>query len=210
MPASVGCSAWMNCQSFSRARDRAAFGNGVADVRAVEARNEAIGLFKLQFADDFFARAFVGRRGQRDARHVGKARREKAELAIFGAEVVAPLRHAMRLVDGEQRDLGVGQHVERAILHEPLRRDVEQLQRAGLDAVLDVQNLLPGQRRIEEGGFDAGFQQRVDLVLHQRDQRATRPRRGRHARARESDSRATCRHRSASVRAHRGRRAAPR
>jgi hypothetical protein len=32
-----------------------------------------------------------------------------AQLQVFGAEIVAPLRHAVGFVDGEQRDVQVAQ-----------------------------------------------------------------------------------------------------
>ena len=152
---------------------------------------------------DLLARALVGRRRQRDARHAGKALGENLELAIFGPEVVPPLRHAMRLVDGEQRDLVARQQRQRALLHEPLGRDVEQVERAGRELALDCVLRRAVERRIEERGFDADVAQRVDLILHQRDQRRDDDARAASARAPGSGSTATCRRRSASGRGNR-------
>ena len=53
--------------------------------------------------DDLLARLLIGGGGERDARHAGEAPCEHRQLDVFGTEVVAPLRHAVRLVDGEQR-----------------------------------------------------------------------------------------------------------
>ena len=52
-----------------------------------------------------------GREG--DGLHVAELRLHRAERRVFGAEVVAPLRDAMRLVDREQRDLRAFEEVER-------------------------------------------------------------------------------------------------
>ena len=46
----------------------------------------------------------IGGGGQRDARHLRAALVQQGQFAVFGPEIVAPLRDAMRLVDGEQGD----------------------------------------------------------------------------------------------------------
>ena len=68
------------------------FLDGVADVGAVEARDEGVGFGDLEMRQDFRARRLVGRCRQRHARGIGKARHHRVELAIGGAEIVAPLR----------------------------------------------------------------------------------------------------------------------
>ena len=117
----------------------------VADVRPVEARDELRRTAKLQPLDDLFARQLVGGRGQRDARHVGKALGDDRQRDIFGAEVMAPLRDAMRLVDREQRDLGSRQQRQAARRHQPLRRHIEQVEIARDQAPLDLGGLLQRQ-----------------------------------------------------------------
>jgi len=52
--------------------------------------------------DDFLPRQLVGRGGQGDARHRRVALVQCRELDVFRAEVVAPLRDAMRFVNGKQ------------------------------------------------------------------------------------------------------------
>ncbi len=61
--------------------------------------------------------------------------------------------------------------VERALLHQPLGRDVHKIERTGCELALDGVLGLPVERRIEEGGLHAQILQRVDLILHQRDER---------------------------------------
>ncbi|MNH08247.1 hypothetical protein D3C79_676580 [compost metagenome] len=93
-----------------------------------------------------------------------------AQLQVFGAEIVAPLRHAVGLVDGEQRDIQVAQEVEHARLHQALRRQVQHLHFATAQAPGQVTLLLRGQRGVQRGGRHTQFVERGDLVVHQRDQ----------------------------------------
>ena len=97
------------------------------------------------------------------------------QFPVFGAEIVAPLRHAMRLVDGEQRQPRAGLHLlQRAqeIRHQQaLRRHVEDIQLAAHQAAKHLAGRFGGQAGIEEGGLHAELLERVHLVLHQRDQR---------------------------------------
>ncbi len=77
----------------------------------------------------------------------------------------------MRLVDREQRHLGACEHVEAALGQQALRRDVQQLEQAAGETLLDLALRERIEARIEERGLDADLAQRIDLVLHQRDQR---------------------------------------
>ena len=102
--------------------------DGVGDVRPVEARRENLRIVQAKPFDDVFARGRVRRRCQRDARHAGKVGRDRRQFAILRAEVVAPLADAMRLVDREQADVRILQHVLEARRHKPFGGNVEQLQ----------------------------------------------------------------------------------
>ena len=61
-------------------------------------------LVERQPLDDLGARLRIGGGGERNARHLRETLVQHRQLQIFRAEIVAPLRHAMGLVDGEQRD----------------------------------------------------------------------------------------------------------
>ena len=68
-----------------------------------------------------------------DGRRVLRAaqcRQILAEHAIVGPEVVAPLRDAMRLIDGDQSELLFGQHFGKSGNAQALRRDEQKLQLA--------------------------------------------------------------------------------
>ncbi len=68
---------------------RALRGDVIANVRPIEARDEALCALEPQFRDDLFPSALVCRCGERDARHGRKAVRKHLELAILGPEVVS-------------------------------------------------------------------------------------------------------------------------
>ncbi len=133
----------------------------------------------------------------------GKALVQQRELQVFRAEVVAPLRNAVRLVDGEQRDLRFFQQLEHARHRQALGRDVEQVEFAGLQGALRFLYLFAAQSRIQKCGADTELLQRRHLVLHQRDQRRDHQRGARPQQRRQSGSRATCRRRWASAPARR-------
>ncbi len=149
--------------------------DAVADVGPVKAADELACFFQLQPLDDVGARDGVGGGGQRHARHAGVALVQHGERAVFGAEVVAPLAHAVRLVDGEQAQgallVQVVQQAQKARRVQPLGRHVQQRDGAGLQAEFHVLRGVPVQRAVEERRFHPGLVQRADLVVHQRDQR---------------------------------------
>ena len=97
--------------------------------------------------------------------------RVTGQLQVIGSEVVPPLRDAVRFVDGEQADGYAVYGLAKALVVEPFRRHVEQPHRPGAYTIHHLAILLQAQARIEPGGADAAGVQRVDLVLHQRDQR---------------------------------------
>ena len=118
-------SARKRCRSLGarRAPRRAAahrlafFDDAVAQIRPVEARDEALRRAQSEKADDVVAHALGGRGGERHHRDAGKAFAQRGELAVLGAEVVSPFADAVRLVDG---DAARGSSVEAA---QKLRHD---------------------------------------------------------------------------------------
>ena len=89
---------------------------------------------------------------------------------------MTPLAHAVSLVDCEQAQqaallerIELRQHARR---RQPFGRNVEQHEPAAHHLALDLLGLIQRQRRVEKRGVHAGFIQRADLVVHQRDQRA--------------------------------------
>ncbi len=149
----------------------AARAHGETQVRPVEAVDEQLGRACEQPGGDIAARRLVGGRGEGDG--LGDAERvaKRCEVHVIGAEVVAPLRDAVRLVDREHRGLRGAEHRHHLRLGEPFRRDVGEPQFAPRDLFGDVAVLGKIVGRIERGGGDAVALELRHLVAHQRDQR---------------------------------------
>ena len=143
----------------------------VADVGPVEAAHEERGAPQPQPLQDLAPGRPVGGRGERDSRDLGEAIVQRRELQVLGAEVVPPLRHAVRLVDREERQPGARQQLQRAFAQQPLRRHVEKIQPPRRHGRLHFAHLPEGQRGVEARRVHPRLPQRLHLVPHQRDQR---------------------------------------
>ena len=146
--------------------------DAVLDIGPVEAGHIVARAGEVQALGDFRAGARVRGGGERDARHLGEFTVQQGELQIVAAEVVAPLRHAVGLVDGEQRQRRLMQQLQGARLDQPFRRHIEKVQLAVAYLLLQGLALLGAERGIQEGGAHPQRIERADLILHQRDQRA--------------------------------------
>ena len=69
-----------------------------------EAGDELARVREPQLGADVLARAGIGGGGDGEARHLREDLGQAAQHAVVGAEVVAPLADAVRLVDGDQRE----------------------------------------------------------------------------------------------------------
>ncbi len=87
--------------------------DAVLDVRPVEAGHEQLSLAEVEPRGDLEPGLLGGRRGESDARHGRPSPVQNGQSQIVGPEVVPPLRHAVRLIDREQRDGGAVEEVER-------------------------------------------------------------------------------------------------
>jgi hypothetical protein len=130
------------------------FDDGVADVGPVKAADKLPRVLQLQALDDVGARERIGRGGERDARHAGVALVQHGERAVLGAEVVAPLAHAVRLVNGKQAQLpALVQRIEqrqKARRGHPLGRGVQQGDVAAQQALLHASASSPAQGGVEK------------------------------------------------------------
>ena len=115
----------------------------------------------------------VGRRGRRQGQHGRPAEPvdRLAQRQVLGAEVVAPLAHAMRLVDNEQVDHRGFQAVDELGVGQALGRRVDELLPPCLDCLLDLAKLGGRERAVDRRDLDPALVQGVGLVLHQGDQR---------------------------------------
>ncbi len=206
MPASFWCSRCMNCQSRSLVDIEPVFGNLVANVGTVDAGDEARRLLEVQLACNLFAGHRIGGCSQRDAWHLGEAGMQRAQLAILGPEVVAPLRNAVGLIDRKERYPAPIEKRQRAFLQQALGRHIKKLQFAGSKLPLDVALRVQVERRVQEPGLDTDLVESADLVLHQGNEGRNDDCGGRGGSGPGSDSTAICRRRSASKPAHHRRR----
>ena len=88
---------------------------------------------------------------------------------------MAPLRHAVRFVDCEKRELIVVAQLikqfKKTLGQQTLRRNVQKFDCASAQTALGLVGLLARELRVQKRCSNAEFMQRVDLILHQRDQR---------------------------------------
>ena len=112
--------------------------DAVLDVRPVEARHEVPRVRQAQALGDLAVGRGGRGGGEGEARDAGEALGEVAQREVVGPEVVAPLRHAVRLVDRDDAEPAARQQEpQRRLGVEPLGRDVEQVELAGEVRLLD-------------------------------------------------------------------------
>ncbi|CAN5617105.1 hypothetical protein BH20VER1_BH20VER1_25070 [soil metagenome] len=122
-------------------------------------------------ASSFLAHALGGSGGECHRRHIRQVRAQFLQLTILGPEIVTPFADAMRLIDGDLRDVPVGGLFKKALQHEPLRRHVEQAELAVVQAAPAGAGLARVEGRVQIGSGDATGLERVHLVFHQGDER---------------------------------------
>jgi hypothetical protein len=164
--------------------------HGEADVRAIEAADDHVRIAHPEPLDDLRPDGWGGGRGQREDRRPPERLRRRAQSQVVRAEVVAPLRDAVSLVDDQQRRGGDCQLVEEIGIGELLRSEQEELERILGELGERLLALRGRQARIELRGPEpsvglghelvrpgcepllAPLLQRLDLVALQRDQGA--------------------------------------
>ena len=144
---------------------------GDVQVWAMEAGGEDVRVLHVECGEDVVAGARVGGGGECDAWDAGEDLGEALEVAVLGAEFMAPGADAVGFVDGDERQLAAAQAVERAGREQAFGGDVEQIQPAGIEKVGDAGGLARFELGVQGAGGDAKLAQRGDLVVHQRDQR---------------------------------------
>ena len=95
---------------------------------------------------------------------------EHGQLQVLRPEVVPPLRDAMCLVDGEQRDLRAAQQIQHSLGHQALGRYIEQVQLSGQKCLFNAARLVNLQGRVQKSRTGSDLAQGGDLILHQGDQ----------------------------------------
>ena len=125
----------------------------VLDVGPVEARHELARAAQRQTAPRSpraSARVAVAVTAIRGTRGPPLVQHRQAQ--VVGPEVVPPLGHAVRLVDGEQRDGAAVEQLQGGLGAQPLRGQVEQVELAVHEGVLDAAPRIGVLGRVEEAG----------------------------------------------------------
>ena len=131
---------------------------------------------------------------------------QRRELPVLRTEVVAPLADAVRFVHGEEARPAAGRAARRSCRcprrpAAPARRRPAGTGRRGCRAHASA--FWPAERAVDARRRHAVADERVHLVLHQRDQRRDDDRERRRGSAPAPGSTATCRRRSAGRRSSR-------
>ena len=126
---------------------------------------------KAKLVHDILPDALRRRGGKGQADGLGQAAAHREQLAILRPKIVAPLRDAVRLVNGQALDAALVQHHERFRSQQRLGRGVEQLDLSLPDALHGLHVAAIVQTAVKKRRRHAQLAQLVHLVLHQRDQR---------------------------------------
>ena len=102
-----------------------------------------------------------------------------SQTPVIRAEIVTPLRNAVRLVDDEPRDRQLDEEPQKLIGRKPFGRHIQQPQSSGAGGAQHVVAAVRGQHRMQRAGSNPAAVQLVDLILHQRDERRYHERRTR-------------------------------
>ena len=126
--------------------------NGVADVGPVKAADKGLRLLQMQPLHYVSPRECIRGGGQGHARHTRKALLQHAQLPVLRSEVVPPLAHTMRLVNGKKaQQTPLCQRIQerqKSWVAHPLRCGVKQYQLALQQPPLNVLRGLARQRGI--------------------------------------------------------------
>jgi hypothetical protein len=158
---------------------------GDMQVGAVEAGSKHMRMAHIEGCQNIVAGARIGGGGQRDAGHAGENVCQALEVAVFGAEFVAPGADAMGFIDGDQGNSLASQAVECARAEQALGGDVEEVESAVIEQVRDAGDFAWFELGMQRAGGDTELPQGRDLVVHEGDQwgddnGGAIPREGRH------------------------------
>ena len=131
--------------------------------------------FLAEVAEDVLAHIGLGGRGQAEQRRHRLSTRlladEAAHVAVVGAEVVAPAREAVSLVQHPAADLALVERPAQGAAAELLRRDQEDARAAEAHTLQRLGTLGHGEHPVDgHAALDPPLLQARHLVRHQRDQ----------------------------------------
>lgn len=143
----------------------------VANIGAVKAADLDQRSAQIQQTQDILPRSLVRGGGQRQKRQRRKMAFDLPARAVFRAEIVSPLRNAVRLVHRYHRQPPLLQLLEHVVHHQTLGRDIQHLNAPAAARGHHLVLLLAALGGIQTGRRHAIGQQLIDLILHQQNQR---------------------------------------
>ena len=159
--------------------------DNIRQIRPVETRYEARAIPEAQLIGDVVPHALGRRRGERHDRRIRETVAQLREVAIVGAEVMAPFADAVRLVYRDEAHVQPRKETLKRRHADTLRRDVEHPERAVFCHLLHPGDSRCVQAAVDEARGDAVGLQTVHLVFHQRDERRHHQRQSVHRQSRE-------------------------
>ena len=144
--------------------------DAVKDIRPVETGDEAARLLQLQTLGNIALGAFIGGCRQRHTWYMGKQLGQLPQLQVLGTEVMPPLRHTVRLINGEQRYLQTLQKIQSTRLEQTFGGQIEKVQLTPAQLCGNLSLLIIAERRIQRGCLETQLVQGGDLIIHQRNQ----------------------------------------
>ena len=148
-----------------------------AEVRAKEGTLVSLGLPHPQLSNDVGGDPARGRRGEREDGQSVPSRALVANLVpqslkrpVGRAEVVSPLRNAVCLIDDDQGERRVAQAFPH-VWAQRFGRQVDEFVVPSLESPQSSPTLVRRERRVDRRGAEPDVAERVDLVLHQADER---------------------------------------
>jgi hypothetical protein len=162
--------------------------DAVGEVGTVEIADEDFRFLEIQLVGDVAADLGGGGGGEGVDGYAGEKRFEMGELAIFGTKIVTPMADAVGFIDGEGADVGIAEELMEPIsaaaqstppaitfasrfAYQAFGGAKEQVQPAIAKVGGDFAALVRRQGRIELCGGDAEGAERIDLILHQGNER---------------------------------------
>ena len=145
------------------------------EIVATEAVDEAGGTDHAELREDVGLHGWRGGGGEGENGNacgtVAQSGKVLADHAVVGAEIVAPLRDAMGLVDGDERGRTLGEHLRKARNAQPLGSDEKEVERASeiVDAGLARDGAVEAGVNSRDAQVECG--ELGDLVFHERDER---------------------------------------
>ena len=143
----------------------------VLKIGPVKAADKTLGIAQLEKTLDVVANAMRCGRREREHRNFGMESAKRRDPAILRPEIVSPFADAVGFVDRDAEKVPSLQTGEKAGKNEAFRRDVQQAVFAAIEPVEPLGGGRRIDRAVQKRRANPVRLERVDLILHQRDQR---------------------------------------